>query len=406
MPIIKRPVPRKTVEKMIHHPITAVRLFPAFLICFFLQGQFKPAEGGDYLDSTIRELLWLNFSGRGTECFERVGELLSNDPANYPAYLLRANCYGWFIAHNPENHRYDNPLVESLEACEQLAGAVKDDSPDQGRALYFKALSMVLNARFKALRGYNFTARWATRGAKAAGEELAGRYPEDIDARLPLAIFDATWGGSPLWQRMAQFTLLLPRGQREEGIRTLRQIAENGKDSKLWAKVVLLDNYLNDPHARQQALETAEDLHNLFPDNSVIQLELGECYRGLQRWVLAEAVYRSINAKVASHVPSYDDVNHEISRLRLVECQVNLGKIDEAFDGVRQILISNPINPEWVVPWAHLFTAKIYISRNQARRAERELRYALDGRDIDNLHNEVGKAQDTVKKMLEKEKEE
>ena len=169
---------------------------------------------------------------------------------------------------------------------------------------------------------------------------------------------------------------------------------------------MLLDNYLNDPHARQQALETAEDLHNLFPDNSVIQLELGECYRGLQRWVQAEAVYRSINAKVASHVPSYDDVNHEVSRLRLVECQVNLGKIDEAFDGVRQILISNPINPEWVVPWAHLFTAKIYISRNQARRAERELRYALDGRDIDNLHNEVGKAQDTVKKMLEKEKEE
>ena len=391
---------------MIHRPITAGRFFTAFLICFSLQGLFKTANGGDYLDSTIRELLWLNFSGRVTESFERSGTLLSNEPSNYPAYLLRANCYGWFIAHNPENHRYDSPLVESLEACEQLAEAVKEDSPDYGRALYFKALSMVLNARFKVLRGYNYTGRWATRGAKDAGAELAGRYPDDIDARLPLAIFDATWGGSPLWQRMAQFTLLLPRGQREDGIRTLRQIAESGKDSKLWAKLVLLDNYLNDPDARQQALDTAEDLHNLFPDNSVVQLQLGESYRSLQRWVLAEAVYRSINAKVASHLPGYDDVDFEVSRLRLIECQVNLGKMDEAFDGVRQILIANPINPEWVVPWAHLFTAKIYISRNQARRAERALRYALDGIDVGNLHDAARKELEIVKKILEKGKEE
>jgi hypothetical protein len=119
--------------------------------------------------------------------------------------------------------------------------------------------------------------------------------------------------------------------------------------------------------------------------------------------VLAEAVYRSIVTKVSSRQPGYDEVVFETSRLRAVECQINLSKLDLAFEGVRDILVSNPINPEWVVPWAHLYAARIYRQRGQPQRAERALRYALDGKDYENLHKVARDELEEVRKMIEKE---
>jgi len=381
------------------------RVFSSIVFSLLFLAFSHPAHGDTFLSSTINELIWLNYSGRSTESFERVGSLLSSESDNYGAYLIRANCYGWFIARNPGNRRYDSPLQESLEACIDIARRIDSDSPEYGRALYFKALARVLIAKFKAIRGYDFSARWSTRGAKDAAEELFERYPDEIDAALPLAIFDATWGGSPLWQRVAQFALLLPRGQRQRGIQMLERISTEGDDSSLWASLVLLDVYRRNPGTLEKALQTAERLHNLFPDNSVIQVELGECYRGMGRWVLAEAVYRSIIAKVTSRLPGYDEVIFEISRLHAVECQVNLGKMDEAFDGMRGILVSNPINPEWVVPWAHFYAARIYRHRRQPKRAERALKYALEGKDYANLHDTAKKELEVVKKIMKEETE-
>ncbi len=363
-------------------------------------------QAGPFLDEQIRELVWLNCNGRAVASFERVGALISRQPDNYAAYLLRANCYGWFISRNPDNRMYDNPLIESLDACIERAERVDDDSAEYGQALYFKALGRVLLARFKAVRGYQFSSRWSTRGAADAADELIKRFPESLDARLPRAIFDATWGGSSIWQRMALFTLTIPRGNRERGIRTLEEIAESDCDSRFWALLVLLDIYMAENSTAQQYLETAEKLHTLFPDNSVIQLEMADSYRVLERWVLAEAVYQSILAKINAQIPSYDIVVFEISRLRVVECRVNLLKMDEAFGVVREILISNPINPDWVVPWAHYWTAWVYLHREEFQRASRALEYARDGKDFNKLHDRCDKLKDRMKKIIEeKEKE-
>ncbi|MBW7997536.1 MAG: hypothetical protein FVQ81_13360 [Candidatus Glassbacteria bacterium] len=358
---------------------------------------------GPFLDNQIRELVWLNCSGMAVESFGSVGTLISEQPDNYAAYLLRANCYGWFIARNPENRMYDNSLIESLDACIEHAENVDKKSPRYGHALYYRALAAVLKARFRALRGYQISSRWGTRGAKDVADQLAGHFPEDINARLPQAIFDATWGGSSIWQRVVLFTLTIPRGNRERGLATLEEISGQNGDSRLWAMLVLLDIYMADENASQKYLETAEKLHNLFPDNSVVQLELADSYRRLERWVLAEAVYRSILAKVNNRIASYDEVVFEISRLRMVESKVNLLKMDEAFQVVHEILISNPINPDWVIPWAHYWTARIYVHRDEPLRARRALGYARDGKDFNKLHERSDKLKDRVKKMIEEQ---
>ncbi|MFC1544754.1 tetratricopeptide repeat protein [Gemmatimonadota bacterium] len=378
-------------------------LWPPVLCLVLLLAAPELGRAGALMDTVIAELVWLNCSGRAVESFERVGTLISEQPDNYAAYMLRANCYGWFIARNPDNRMYDNPLLESLDACVKNAERIDEDSPRYGHALFYRAMGKVLRARFRAMRGYDLTSRWATRGAKDAADELVDMFPDDINARLPRAIFEATWGGNSIWQRVALFTLTIPRGDRERGIETLEQITDQNGDSRLWAMLVLIDIYMSDPSTAQQYLETAEKLHTLFPDNSVVQLELADSYRGLERWVLAEAVYRSILAKVNSRIPSYDEVVFEISRLRMVECQVELEKMDEAFKVVREILISNPINPEWVVPWAHYWTARIYVYRDEPLRARRALEYARDGKDFNKLHQQADRLMDRVKKIIEEQ---
>ena len=361
------------------------------------------AKDSGYLEGPIGELVQLNFSGRVTESFEQVGNLLAANPGDYRAYFIRATCYGWFIAVNPGSRRYHNQLVESLKACIEHASAVKPSSPEYSTALFCKAMAMMVEARFKSIRGNHLTSRWATRGAKEAAEELVTLVPEDIDAWLPLAIFHYFWGGNSIWMRMAQFAARVPRGKKELGLSLLEDCAAKGEDSRLWASVVLLSINTADEGNTEKAIKLAQRLHNLFPDNAVFHLLLGDCYRKLGRWEQTEAVYRNITAKVLSRVPSYDETVFEISRLRTVESQVELTKMDGAFAGIRSILISNPMHPEWIVPWAHLFAARIYRYRGEWDRAERACRYALDSPDYENLHDMAKKELKAIEKKEELE---
>jgi len=361
------------------------------------------AQESGYLDGPVGELVQLNFTGRVTESFERVGNLLATDSQDYRAYFVRAACYAWFIALSPENRRYYNQLDESLEACIEHASEVEASSPEYARALFFKAMAMIAAARFKAIRGKFISSRWATRGAKEAAEELVALVPQDIDAWLPLAVFHYFWGGGSIWMRMAQFTARVPRGRRELGLSLLEDCAAKGGDSRLWASAVLLSIYTGEDGDTEKAMKLAGSLHNSFPDNGVFHLVLGDCYRKLDRWEQAETVYRNITAKVLSRVPSYNDVVFEISRLRTVESQVRLAKMEEAFAGVKSILISNPMNPEWIVPWAHLFAARIYRHQGEYERAERACRYALDSHDYDKLHDAAKEELRAIEKKKKKE---
>ncbi|MEA2062870.1 MAG: tetratricopeptide repeat protein [Gemmatimonadota bacterium] len=374
-----------------------IRLCLPFILSLWIVSSAAAAESG-YLDGMIGELLQLNFSGRNTECFERVQSLLAADPTDYRAYYIRADCYNWFIAANPENRRYDNQIVESLKACVEHSSSVESSSPEYSRALFFKAMALVTGAQFRQVRGKRLTARWATRQAREAAEELATLVPQNIDAWLPLAIFHYYWGGSSVWMRAAQFITLVPRGKRELGLSLLEDCAAKGNDSRPWAGRSLLGIYTADDTYTEQAMELALRMHESYPENAVIHLILGDCYRNLERWEQAEMVYRNITGKVLRRISSYNEVVFEISRLRTVESQVRLGKIQEAFAGVKSILISNPMSPEWIVPRAHLFAAQIYRHQGQWKRAERACRYARDSRDHENLHDMAKEEQKAIEK--------
>ena len=377
------------------------RLLPAavlFLILNQAPGLAQQAEP-DFLEGEISELVWLNFSGRATESYERVGALLAQDPTDYRAYFIRAMCYAWFSAVKTDNRRYDNQFIESIEACIKNAEAVKRSREDYGHALFFSALALVTEARFKAYRGYKFSSRWSTRSVTNAAEELESFYPRNLDARFPRAVFNYYWGGSSMAGRMAQFALLLPRGSREDGLKVLKECAVRGKSTKLWAELILLDIYTDESKTAEDALRTAAHLHEVFPDNAFFQLSLADCYRERRQWAPAEWVYGSIQEKVMKRTPGYDEVVFEVSRLRTVECQVRLGKMEEAFNTVREILVTNPINPEWVVPWAHYYAARIYRQRGQFLRAERACEYAMNGTDYEDLHKISEEELETIRRL-------
>ncbi len=363
---------------------------PAFLLLIILiiltPAVLLPAGAARFFEGDVAELVWLNFSGRAAESFEHVGEILARDPGDYRAFFIRSTCYGWLNAINPESRRYDNQFLESLDACIKNAEKVNRKGPDYGRALFFRTMALITEARFKAFRGYDISSRWTTRTVIKSADELEKIYPEELDARFPRAVFNYYWGGSSMAGRVSQFLLTLPRGSREEGLKVLQECARRGDGTRLWAELTLLEIYRSEPSTAEQALEKAQRLHELFPDNSYFQLALADCYRERRQWVLAEAVYRSIQAKVLSRTSGYDEQTFEISRLRTVECEVRLGKMEEAFGIVREILVANPINPEWIVPWAHYYAARIYRQRGQFKRAERACEYALNGADYQGLH--------------------
>ncbi|RLC07774.1 MAG: hypothetical protein DRH43_11215, partial [Deltaproteobacteria bacterium] len=56
-------------------PFTAAFSFAVFSVFFLVFS--PPAHGDTFLSSKIKELVWLNCSGRSNESFERVGSILT-----------------------------------------------------------------------------------------------------------------------------------------------------------------------------------------------------------------------------------------------------------------------------------------------------------------------------------------
>jgi tetratricopeptide (TPR) repeat protein len=175
-----------------------------------------------------------------------------------------------------ETAQFEGAIAKSIDLSQKRLAANANDA----EALYAMGVAIGLRANWNYLvhKAWMEPLKDATQ-ARKYHLQATNADPNFHDARLVQGVHDYLIGSLPFTVKMMGF-LAGFRGDREEGIRTLRVVATKGVRNKADA-AVLLAAILRREKKQEEAVPLLVDMTNQFPRNYLFRFELALLYADL-----------------------------------------------------------------------------------------------------------------------------
>ena len=213
----------------------------------------------------------------------------------------------------------------------RLSGNPKDTSAMYSLGIAFGLRSnyywVVRKAWYDSLKDATAARRWHNR--------ITELEPDNVDARLVQGLHDYIVGSLP-WHYRALGFLVGIRGDKEKGIRTVVDVATQGRDNRIDARILLCALYRRENRTRL-AIPIVQDLIQRFPRNFLLRLELSQMYSmaGDKEHAL-EAVRQAASLKTR-HSPGYERVPWEKIYFQEGIVQFWYNDLDEALENMKKV---------------------------------------------------------------------
>jgi tetratricopeptide (TPR) repeat protein len=150
-------------------------------------------------------------------------------------------------------------------------------NPNDTAALYAQGVAFGFRANYNFLvrKAYLDSLRDATNGRKAL-DRVAALDPSNVDARLGQGAHEYVIGSLSLAFRIVGF-LAGFHGDRENGIRIIRMVAQKGRLNRLDAELMLAAIYRRERRPKD-AIPLLNDMIRRFPRNYLLRFELSQMY--------------------------------------------------------------------------------------------------------------------------------
>jgi tetratricopeptide (TPR) repeat protein len=208
---------------------------------------------------------------------------------------------------SPETERR---FLGEVSKAIQLGEAQLQKNPNNAAALYALGISYGLRSNYfwVVKKSWRDSLRDAT-AARRYHNRITELEPGNVDARLVQGLHDYIVGSLPWSYRMFGFLIGI-HGDKEQGIRTVQDVAAHGKKNRIDAEILLCALYRRENQTKR-AVPLVEDLIRRFPRNYLLRLELSQMYSmaGDEQHAL-EAVQELARLK-EQHAPGCDRVPWE-----------------------------------------------------------------------------------------------
>jgi len=198
--------------------------------------------------------------------------LIADYPDHPAGRFFLAMIDWWKILLDPDNESYDDIFFQKLEDVIYQCDKFLKKDPDNIDALFFKGGAIGFRGRLRAFRESWLKAADDGREALPIVEKAASLDPKNVDVQLGFGIYDYYAAVIPEQNPLLKpIMIFFPSGDKERGIKELKNTAENGKYTKYEAQYFLMTlyyNYENNPYA---ADEYAKELTKDFPDNPTFE---------------------------------------------------------------------------------------------------------------------------------------
>ena len=178
-----------------------------------------------------------------------------------------------------------------------------------------------------SLRDANAARRWHNR--------ITELEPRNVDARLVQGLHDYIVGSLPWRYRVLGFMVGV-RGDKEKGIRTVQEVARNGKINRVDAEIFLCALYRRENQTRR-AIPLVEDLIQRFPRNYLLRLELSQMYSMAGDGARGLEAVEQMAALKRNHAPGYDRVPWEKIYFQEGTIQFWYNDLDRSLENMKKV---------------------------------------------------------------------
>jgi tetratricopeptide (TPR) repeat protein len=206
--------------------------------------------------------------------FEQVPTLLAQTcgPAPRAACLaVRAMATWWDIQLDPHNTALDTRFSAEVEAAVHEAERWTRREPERAEAWFYQGVALGARSQWKVLRNEHLSAARDGKRIKEVLERALDLDPGMDDAAFGIGVYRYYAAIAPSYLRMIRWLLLLPGGDREEGLAQMERTSRQGQLARGEADYQLQLAYLWYEERFDDALALVLDLQSRYPRNPLFR---------------------------------------------------------------------------------------------------------------------------------------
>jgi tetratricopeptide (TPR) repeat protein len=269
--------------------------------------------------------------------------------------VLDSTALWWQIQLDPESRALDAEFSASVERAIRTAEAWTDRAPEDAEAWFYLGGAYGARVQWRVLRGEKLSAARDGKRIKEAMEQSIALEPGLDDAYFGLGMYKYYADVAPAAARFLRFLLLLPGGDRREGLREMLRARSRGRLVQGEADYQLHIIYLWYERQTDRAIELLRALQARYPGNplylaSIAQIQdeyLHDVEASLETWQLLLAAARAHRANNAALA----EVQARLGAARMLEA---LWLTDDALEHLKAVTALKPQAPYSSLALAHL----------------------------------------------------
>jgi len=224
-------------------------------------------------------------------------------------YFLMGLSTWWKIMPDEDNKQYDDTFLGYMDTAIVKADKLYDSNRENTEASFFLAAAYAFKGRL-----YSDRKDW---GKAAVASRNALKYLEKSRSKGDLSpefLFgDGLYNYYRDWvpenyPALKTILWLFPKGNKEEGIKQLKEVANNAFYTRTEAQYHLMRIY-SEENQLQKAFELAQYLHQTFPDNAYFHRYLARSAYAQGRIPEVERESMAILEKIEKNMPGYEAVS-------------------------------------------------------------------------------------------------
>jgi hypothetical protein len=282
----------------------------------------------------------------------------ASDPVAAPPEacdVLEATALWWRIQVDPHGRALDVPFTASVEHAIRTTEAWTERTPLDAEAWFYLGGAYAARVQWRVLRGEKLSAARDGKRIKEARERALELDPNLDDAYFALGMYKYYADVAPMAARFLRFLLLLPGGDRAEGLQQMLRARNRGRLLQGEADYQLHLIYLWYEEQTDRALELLRGLEARYPGNPHFPAQIAHIQDTYQHDTIASLdTWRALLAAAREQRVNTAALAEVQSRLGIARLLDNVYQTDHAIEQLEAVVALKPRAPYSSLALAYL----------------------------------------------------
>jgi hypothetical protein len=275
--------------------------------------------------------------------------------------VLNATAIWWKILLDPESRELDDEFSTAVERAIDSTEAWTDRAPDDAEAWFYKGGAYAARVQWRVLRNEKLSAARDGKSIKLALERAIELDPTLEDAYFGVGMYKYYADVAPAAAKFLRFLLLLPGGDRREGLDQMLRARTRGKLLQGEADYQLHVIYLWYERQTPRALQLLQSLHEKYPANPLFLAQIAEIQDVYQHDITASlATWQSLLAAAREQRANAPVLSEVQARLGIAKQLEALHQTDDAIEMLQPVIALHSPAPYGSLSLAYLRLGEAY----------------------------------------------